>query len=374
MATVEKYVPTRWVNETTPIDENKMNHIEQQLENSQKAENLLSGIIIRDRLPVANQTERGAITLSNSLNNSNYVDGVAATPKAIYDLKMNSAVVVNNDDGSRVAKKAAIADRLQNEVRINLTTGVTGTVTFNSGGTYSLNATVVPSKHRHTYEQIESYAKASTPGIVYSFSSPSETPESPNTYDVPNIAYIRSTVSDLTDSINNAKTLANTNRDNLNKILDLNPSYITNFTALGAWKASVDNLLAWKERDFANYKTGIQNNLNSLSQKDEELLQLIGSTKLRLETSIASVDSAAKQNAINIQSLTTAAREDRKLLNSVDFMTIQLKQVQTRQSALIEQMKTQISKLEQGLLNLADHLRLSEDILFAPRPNSDEQE
>ena len=374
MATVEKYVPTRWINETTPIDEYKMNHIEQQLENSQKAENLLSGIIIRDRLPVANQTERGAITLSNSLNNSNYVDGVAATPKAIYDLKMNSAVVVNNDDGSRVAKKAAIADRLQNEVRINLTTGVTGTVTFNSGGTYSLNATVVPSKHRHTYEQIESYAKASTPGIVYSFSSPSETPESPNTYDVPNIAYIRSTVSDLTDSINNAKALANTNRDNLNKILDLNPKYITNLTGLGRWKASVDNLLAWKERDFANYKTEIQNNLNSLSQKDEELLQLIGSTKLRLETSIASVESAVKQNAINIQSLTTAAREDRKLLNSVDFMTLQLKQVQTRQSALIEQMKTQISKLEQGLLNLADYLRLSEDILFAPRPNSDEQE
>ena len=374
MATVEKYVPTRWVNETTPIDEYKMNHIEQQLENSQKAENLLSGIIIRDRLPVANQTERGAITLSNSLNNSNYVDGVAATPKAIYDLKMNSAVVVNNDDGSRVAKKAAIADRLQNEVRINLTTGVTGTVTFNSGGTYSLNATVVPSKHRHTYEQIESYAKASTPGIVYSFSSPSETPESPNTYDVPNIAYIRSTVSDLTDSINNAKALANTNRDNLNKILDLNPKYITNLTGLGRWKASVDNLLAWKERDFANYKTEIQNNLNSLSQKDEELLQLIGSTKLRLETSIASVESAVKQNAINIQSLTTAAREDRKLLNSVDFMTLQLKQVQTRQSALIEQMKTQINKLEQGLLNLADYLRLSEDILFAPRPNSDEQE
>lgn len=374
MATVEKYVPTRWINETTPIDEYKMNHIEQQLENSQKAENLLSGIIIRDRLPVANQTERGAITLSNSLNNSNYVDGVAATPKAIYDLKMNSAVVVNNDDGSRVAKKAAIADRLQNEVRINLTTGVTGTVTFNSGGTYSLNATVVPSKHRHTYEQIESYAKASTPGIVYSFSSPSETPENPNTYDVPNIAYIRSTVSDLTDSINNAKALANTNRDNLNKILDLNPKYITNLTGLGRWKASVDNLLAWKERDFANYKTEIQNNLNSLSQKDEELLQLIGSTKIRLETSIASVESAVKQNAINIQSLTTAAREDRKLLNSVDFMTLQLKQVQTRQSALIEQMKTQINKLEQGLLNLADYLRLSEDILFAPRTNSDEQE
>ena len=374
MATVEKYVPTRWVNETTPIDENKMNHIEQQLENSQKAENLLSGIIIRDRLPVANQTERGAITLSNSLNSPNYANGVAATPKAIYDLKMNSAVVVNNDDGSRVAKKAAIADRLQNDVQINLTSGVTGAVTFNKGGTYSLSATVVPSKHKHTYEQIESYAKASTPGIVYSFSSPSETPESPNTYDVPNIAYIRSTVSDLTDSINNAKTLANTNRDNLNKILALNSSYVTNSTALGKWKASFDNLLLWKERDFENYKTEIQNNLNSLSQKDEELLQLIGSTKLRLETSIASVDSAAKQNAINIQSLTTAAREDRKLLNSVDFMTIQLKQVQTRQSALIEQMKTQISKLEQGLLNLADYLRLSEDILFAPRPNSDEQE
>ena len=374
MATVEKYVPTRWINETTPIDEYKMNHIEQQLENSQKAENLLSGIIIRDRLPVANQTERGAITLSNSLNNSNYVDGVAATPKAIYDLKMNSAVVVNNDDGSRVAKKAAIADRLQNEVRINLTTGVTGTVTFNSGGTYSLNATVVPSKHRHTYEQIESYAKASTPGIVYSFSSPSETPENPNTYDVPNIAYIRSAVSDLTASINNAQTLANTNRDNLNKVLSLNPSYVTNFTALGQWKASVDNLLVWKERDFAKYKTEIQNNLNSLRQKDEELLQLIGSTKLRLETSIASVDSAAKQNAINIQSLTTSATEDRKLLNRVDYMTLELKQVQIRQSALIEQMKTQINKLEQGLLNLADHLRLSEDILFAPRPNSDEQE
>ena len=374
MATVEKYIPTRWVNETTPIDEYKMNHIEQQLENSQKAENLLSGIIIRDRLPVANQTERGAITLSNSLNSSNYVDGVAATPKAIYDLKMNSAVVVDNDNGSRVAKKAAIADRLQNDVQINLASGVTGAVTFNKGGTYSLNATVVPSKHRHTYEQIESYAKASTPGIVYSFSSPSETPESPNTYDVPNIAYIRSTVRDLTTGINNAQTLANTNRDNLNKVLALNSSYVTNSTALGKWKASFDSLLAWKERDFANYKTGIQNNLNSLSQKDEELLQLIGSTKLRLETSIASVESAVKQNAINIQSLTTAAREDRKLLNSVDFMTLQLKQVQTRQSALIEQMKTQINKLEQGLLNLADYLRLSEDILFAPRPNSYEQE
>ena len=374
MATVEKYVPTRWVNETTPIDEYKMNHIEQQLENSQKAENLLSGIIIRDRLPVANQTERGAITLSSSLNSSNYANGVAATPKAIYDLKMNSAVVVNNDDGSRVAKKAAIADRLQNEVRINLTTGVTGTVTFNSGGTYSLNATVVPSKHSHTYEQIESYAKASTPGIVYSFSSPSETPESPNTYDVPNIAYIRSTVSDLTAGINNAKTLANTNRDNLNKVLALNSSYVTNATALGKWKASFDSLLAWKERDFANYKTGIQNNLNSLSQKDEELLQLIGSTKLRLETSIASVDSAAKQNATNIQSLTTSATEDRELLNSVNNMTLELKQSQIQQNAQIELMKTQISKLEQGLLNLADYLRLSEDILFAPRPNSDEQE
>ena len=374
MTTVEKYVPTRWVNETTPIDEYKMNHIEQQLENSQKAENLLSGIIIRDRLPVANQTERGAITLSNSLNSSNYANGVAATPKAIYDLKMNSAVVVNNDDGSRVAKKAAIADRLQNEVRINLTTGVTGTVTFNSGGTYSLNATVVPSKHRHTYEQIESYAKASTPGIVYSFSSPSETPESPNTYDVPNIAYIRSTVSDLTAGINNAKTLANTNRDNLNKVLALNSSYVTNSTALGKWKASFDSLLAWKERDFANYKTGIQNNLNSLSQKDEELLQLIGSTKLRLETSIASVDSAAKQNATNIQSLTTSATEDRELLNSVNNMTLELKQSQIQQNAQIELMKKQIDKLEQGLLNLADHLRLSEDILFAPRPNSDEQE
>ena len=374
MATVEKYVPTRWVNETTPIDENKMNHIEQQLENSQKAENLLSGIIIRDRLPVANQTERGAITLSNSLNSSNYANGVAATPKAIYDLKMNSAVVVNNDDGSRVAKKAAIADRLQNEVRINLTTGVTGTVTFNSGGTYSLNATVVPSKHSHTYEQIESYAKANTPGIVYSFSSPSETPESPNTYDVPNIAYIRSTVRDLTASINNAQNLANTNRDNLNKILALNSSYVTNSTALGKWKASFDSLLAWKERDFANYKTGIQNNLNSLSQKDEELLQLIGSTKLRLETSIASVDSAAKQNATNIQSLTTSATEDRELLNSVQDMALKLQQSQIQQNAQIELMKKQIDKLEQGLLNLADHLRLSEDILFAPRPNSDEQE
>ena len=374
MATVEKYVPTRWVNETTPIDENKMNHIEQQLENSQKAENLLSGIIIRDRLPVANQTERGAITLSNSLNSPNYANGVAATPKAIYDLKMNSAVVVDNDNGSRVAKKAAIADRLQNDVQINLASGVTGSVTFNKGGTYSLNATVVPSKHRHTYEQIESYAKASTPGIVYSFSSPSETPESPNTYDVPNIAYIRSTVRDLTASINNAQNLANTNRDNLNKILALNSSYVTNSTALGKWKASFDSLLAWKERDFANYKTGIQNNLNSLSQKDEELLQLIGSTKLRLETSIASVDSAAKQNATNIQSLTTSATEDRELLNSVNNMTLELKQSQIQQNAQIELMKKQIDKLEQGLLNLADHLRLSEDILFAPRPNSDEQE
>ena len=374
MATVEKYVPTRWVNETTPIDENKMNHIEQQLENSQKAENLLSGIIIRDRLPVANQTERGAITLSNSLNNSNYVDGVAATPKAIYDLKMNSAVVVDNDNGSRVAKKAAIADRLQNDVQINLASGVTGAVTFNKGGTYSLNATVIPSKHKHTYEQIESYAKASTPGIVYSFSSPSETPESPNTYDVPNIAYIRSTVRDLTASINNAQTLANTNRDNLNKVLALNSSYVTNSTALGKWKASFDSLLAWKERDFANYKTGIQNNLNSLSQKDEELLQLIGSTKLRLETSIASVDSAAKQNATNIQSLTTSATEDRELLNSVQDMALKLQQSQIQQNAQIELMKKQIDKLEQGLLNLADHLRLSEDILFAPRPNSDEQE
>ena len=374
MATVEKYVPTRWVNETTPIDENKMNHIEQQLENSQKAENLLSGIIIRDRLPVANQTERGAITLSNSLNSPNYANGVAATPKAIYDLKMNSAVVVNNDDGSRVAKKAAIADRLQNDVQINLASGVTGSVTFNKGGTYSLNATVVPSKHRHTYEQIESYAKASTPGIVYSFSSPSETPESPNTYDVPNIAYIRSTVRDLTASINNAQNLANTNRDNLNKILALNPTYVSNSTALGKWKASFDSLLAWKERDFANYKTGIQNNLNSLSQKDEELLQLIGSTKLRLETSIASVDSAAKQNATNIQSLTTSATEDRELLNSVQDMALKLQQSQIQQNAQIELMKKQIDKLEQGLLNLADHLRLSEDILFAPRPNSDEQE
>ena len=374
MATVEKYVPTRWVNETTPIDENKMNHIEQQLENSQKAENLLSGIIIRDRLPVANQTERGAITLSNSLNSSNYANGVAATPKAIYDLKMNSAVVVDNDNGSRVAKKAAIADRLQNDVQINLASGVTGAVTFNKGGTYSLNATVVPSKHKHTYEQIESYAKASTPGIVYSFSSPSETPESPNTYDVPNIAYIRSTVRDLTTGINNAQTLANTNRDNLNKVLALNSSYVTNSTALGKWKASFDSLLAWKEKDFANYKTGIQNNLNSLSQKDEELLQLIGSTKLRLETSIASVDSAAKQNATNIQSLTTSATEDRELLNSVNNMTLELKQSQIQQNAQIELMKKQIDKLEQGLLNLADHLRLSEDILFAPRPNSDEQE
>ena len=374
MATVEKYVPTRWVNETTPIDENKMNHIEQQLENSQKAENLLSGIIIRDRLPVANQTERGAITLSNSLNSSNYANGVAATPKAIYDLKMNSAVVVDNDNGSRVAKKAAIADRLQNDVQINLASGVTGAVTFNKGGTYSLNATVVPSKHRHTYEQIESYAKASTPGIVYSFSSPSETPENPNTYDVPNIAYIRSTVRDLTASINNAQNLANTNRDNLNKILALNPTYVSNSTALGKWKASFDNLLAWKERDFANYKTEIQNNLNSLSQKDEELLQLIGSTKLRLETSIASVDSAAKQNATNIQSLTTSATEDRELLNSVQDMALKLQQSQIQQNAQIELMKKQIDKLEQGLLNLADHLRLSEDILFAPRPNSDEQE
>ena len=374
MATVEKYVPTRWVNETTPIDENKMNHIEQQLENSQKAENLLSGIIIRDRLPVANQTERGAITLSNSLNSPNYANGVAATPKAIYDLKMNSAVVVDNDNGSRVAKKAAIADRLQNDVQINLASGVTGSVTFNKGGTYSLNATVVPSKHRHTYEQIESYAKASTPGIVYSFSSPSEAPESPNAHDVPNIAYIRSTVRDLTASINNAQNLANTNRDNLNKILALNSSYVTNSTALGKWKASFDSLLAWKEKDFANYKTGIQNNLNSLSQKDEELLQLIGSTKLRLETSIASVDSAAKQNATNIQSLTTSATEDRELLNGVNNMTLELKQSQIQQNAQIELMKKQIDKLEQGLLNLADHLRLSEDILFAPRPNSDEQE
>ena len=374
MATVEKYIPTRWVNETTPIDEYKMNHIEEQLENSQKAENLLSGIIIRDRLPVANQTERGAITLSNSLNSSNYANGVAATPKAIYDLKMNSAVVVDNDNGSRVAKKAAIADRLQNDVQINLASGVTGTVAFNKGGTYSLNATVVPSKHKHTYEQIESYAKASTPGIVYSFSSPSETPESPNTYDVPNIAYIRSTVRDLTTGINNAQTLANTNRDNLNKILALNPAYVSNSTALGKWKASFDSLLAWKERDFANYKTGIQNNLNSLSQKDEELLQLIGSTKLRLETSIASVDSAAKQNATNIQSLTTSATEDRELLNSINNMTLELKQSQIQQNAQIELMKKQIDKLEQGLLNLADHLRLSEDILFAPRPNSDEQE
>ena len=367
MATVEKYIPTKWVNETTPIDEYKMNHIEEQLENSQKAENLLSGIIIRDRLPVANQTERGAITLSNSLNNSNYINGVAATPKAIYDLKMNSAVVVDNDNGSRVAKKAAIADKLQNDVQINLTSGVTGTVAFSTGGTYSLNATVVPSKHKHTYEQIESYAKASTPGIVYSFSSPLETPESPNTYDVPNITYIRSTVRDLTAGINNAQTLANTNRDNLNKILALNPNYITNSTKLGQWKASFDSLLAWKEKDFANYQIEIKNNLNSLSQKDEELVQLIGATKLRIETNMALIDSVAKQNANNIKSLTTSTTEDRTLLNSVKDMVLELKQSQLQQDTQIELMKKQIDKLEQGLLNLAEHLRVSEDILFAPR-------
>ena len=107
--------------------------------------------------------------------------------------------------------------------------------------------------------------------------------------------------------------------------------------------------MAWKERDFANYKTEIQNNLNSLSQKDEELLQLIGSTKLRLETSKASVDSAAKQNATNIQSLTTSATADRELLNSVNNMTLELKQSQIRQNAQIDLMKTQIDKLEQGL-------------------------
>ena len=234
--------------------------------------------------------------------------------------------------------------------------------------------TVVPSKHKHTYEQIESYAKASTPGIVYSFSSSSEAPEIPKVHDVPNIAYIRSAVSDLTASINNAQTLANTNRDNLNKVLALNPNYVSSSTALGKWKASFDSLLAWKERDFANYKTEIQSNLSSLSQKDEELFQLIGATKLRLETSIASVDSVAKQNTTNIQSLTTSTTEDRELLNSVNNMALELKQSQLQQDQQIELMKTQISKLERGLLNLADHLRMSEDILFAPRPNLDEQE
>ena len=103
-------------------------------------------------------------------------------------------------------------------------------------------------------------------------------------------------------------------------------------------------------------------------------MQLIGSTKLRLETSIASVDSAAKQNATNIQSLTTSTTEDRELLHSVEDMASKLQQSQFQQNAQIELMKKQINKLEQGLLNLADHLRLSEDILFAPRPNSDEQE
>ena len=132
--------------------------------------------------------------------------------------------------------------------------------------------------------------------------------------------------------------------------------------------------MAWKERDFANYKTEIQSNISSLSQKDEELFQLIGATKLRLETSKASVDSAAKQNASNIQSLTISATEDRELLNSVNNMTLELKQSQIQQNAQIELMKKQINKLEQGLLNLADYLKVSEDILFAPRPNSDEQE
>ena len=55
-------------------------------------------------------------------------------------------------------------------------------------------------------------------------------------------------------------------------------------------------------------------------------------------------------------------------------MALELKQSQLQQDKQIELMKTQISKLEQGLLNLADYLRLSEDILFAPRPNLDEQE
>ena len=209
---------------------------------------------------------------------------------------------------------------------------------------------------------------------MYSFSSSSEAPETPNAHDVPNIAYIRSAVSDLTTGINNAQTLANTNRDNLNKILALNPNYVSNSTKLGQWKASFDSLLAWKERDFANYKTEIQSNLSSLSQKDEELFQLIGATKLRLETNIASVDSIAKQNATNIQSLTTSATEDRQLLNSVKDMVLELKQSQLQQDKQIELMKTQISKLEQGLLNLAEHLRVSEDILFAPRPNLNEQE
>ena len=81
--------------------------------------------------------------------------------------------------------------------------------------------------------------------------------------------------------------------------------------------------MVWKERDFAKYKTEIQNNLNSLRQKDEELLHLIGSTKLRIETSIASVESAAKQNATNIQSLITSATEDRELLKSVNNMTLE---------------------------------------------------
>lgn len=336
---INTYTPTIWRNEVTPVDQDKMNNMENQLVNSQKGENILTGLINPERLPVATNSVRGATKLSDSISNGSGISGTAATPKAIYDLKMNCAIIDPKYGDSRVALKATTADKLQEDITINLTTGVTGTISFNKGGTYSVKATVIPSEHIHTYEQISSYANNATPGLVYAFSSPADVPAQLRNYDIPNISYLRGVQTALRQEILTNTGNITTNKNKINSILSLASDVVLPTTSLGQWKASFDSVVDWKENDFVNFSN--------------ETKQSIQDTKGELVL-------VNKDLSVKGQQIQTLKETDATLLlqitkNAEDIVAL-------------KKLSDSVTKLETAILNIADYLRITEEDLYAPRP------
>lgn len=353
---ISKYVPTIWRNEITPIDQDKMNNMEVQLVNSQKAENILTGVVNRDRLPLAESAKYGVVKLSDSINDGTGVSYVAATPKAIHTLKMNCAIVDSTSGNERVALKATTAVNLSKSVKVSLVGGVTGSVSFSAGGEYNLSAIVVPGQHIHTYEQISSYANNVTPGIVYAYSSPDAIPAKLRSYDIPNVEYLRGVQTALKSEINTNKKSIDTNSTRISAIVNLDTAVNNSSTELGKWKTSFDSLLNWKNISFPEYQQTVENQFTNLESNFADKIQ---DTQLN----IREIGRSVANNSTEITNLENRIETTKKIVdnNVLEIQKVKM-QAQTNKENLV--------RLENAILNIADYLRITEEDLFAPRPSA----
>lgn len=346
-----KYDSTEWINEETLISADRLNKIEKAILQLQRGESIVVGTVSSERLPVAsvpttgeasNAANRGTVQIYGGRSegftnlgqgNPNLTQGYCISPKLLNDLYKNSAEP-SATDGTRVAKKAVVATKLEKNVKINLTGGVSSnTISFMSGSdtAYTLNVSVLGTGHTHGLGQlVDCGASRSRAGLVQLISDYNEILTQnygADTNKVPSANLFKARTDYYNAEFSNVKksiTSVATSLDNVKKLDDTEISG----SALGLMKQNVSTLGSWKELRDPQI-TGLITTTETHTKNISSIRTDLEKTKTTVNDNITKITNATKAIELNTEQIEIQAEKGSEMAAALESINKQIVEIKS---------------------------------------------